>query len=64
MGLKKFVMYRRHLVILGDNSRHVAQSHVLEAFVYETNRGAQVWFLTDLQELDGRLGRLRQGGHP
>lgn len=58
--IQKFVTYRRRLVILGDISRHLAKSRALKAFVYETNRGTQVWFLTDLQELDGRLGRMQQ----
>lgn len=60
--IQKFVTYRRHLVILGDISRYVAQSRSLKAFVYETNRGTQVWFLTDLQELDGRLKLMHQRG--
>jgi hypothetical protein len=55
--MQKFVTYRRHLVILGDISEHVAQSRALRDFVYETNRGNQVWFLTSLQELDLRLKR-------
>ena len=62
--IQKFVTYRRHLVVLGDISRHVAKSRALKAFVYETNRGTQVWFLTDLQELDGRLDRLRERWTP
>jgi len=60
--IQKFVTYRRRLVILGDISRHVAKSRALKAFVYETNRGTQVWFLTDLQELDERLNRMYQCG--
>ena len=58
--IQKFVTYRRRLVILGDISRHVAQSSALKAFVYETNRGAQVWFLKDLEELAERLNYLQQ----
>ena len=53
--IQKFVTYRRRLVILGDISRYVAQSHAFEDFVYETNRGNHVWFITNLQELDERL---------
>ena len=55
--VQKFVTYRLHLVILGDISQHVAQSRSFRGFVYESNRGNQVWFLTNLQELDERLSR-------
>src|SRR5260221_5189467 len=62
--IQKFVTYRRRLVILGDSSGHVAQSRALKACGYETNRGTQGWFLTDLQELNQRLGRMQQKGLP
>lgn len=55
--IQKFVTYRRRLVILGDISQYVAQSRALRDFVYETNRGNEVWFMTNLQELDERLNR-------
>jgi len=60
--IQKFVTYKRRLVILGDISGHLAQSHALKDFVFEANRGPHVWFLTDLQELNERLNRLQQGG--
>jgi hypothetical protein len=60
--IQKFVTYRRRLVILGDISEHVAQSRALRDFVYETNRGTQVWFLTDLQELNERLEHMQHDG--
>jgi len=60
--IQKFVTYRQHLVILGDISGHVAQSSALRDFVSEANRGTQVWFLTDLQELRERLNRIQQHG--
>ncbi|GCE14462.1 DUF4180 domain-containing protein [Tengunoibacter tsumagoiensis] len=60
--IQKFVTYRLRLVVLGDISRHVAESRALKAFVYETNHGIQVWFLTALQELDGRLKLMYQRG--
>jgi len=53
--IQKFVTYRRRLVILGDISQYVAQSRALRDFVYETNRGNQVWFITNMQALDERL---------
>ena len=55
--IQKFVTYRRRLVILGDISEYVAGSRAFRDFVYETNRGNQVWFVTNLQELDERLKR-------
>ncbi|MEX7637748.1 DUF4180 domain-containing protein, partial [Serratia marcescens] len=33
-----------------------AQSHALQDFVREANRGEQVWFLSSLAELEQRLG--------
>jgi hypothetical protein len=57
--MQKFVTYRLRLVILGDISGYVAQSRALKDFVYETNRGNQVWFVKDLQELDERLQRTQ-----
>lgn len=56
--IQKFVMYRRRLVILGDISRYIAQSRTFRSFVYETNRGHEVWFLTNLQEFNQRLGGI------
>lgn len=53
--IQKFVTYRRRLVILGDISHYVVQSRAFKDFVYETNRGNQVWFMADLQELEERL---------
>jgi hypothetical protein len=60
--IQKFVTYRLRLVILGDISGHVAQSRALRDFVYESNRGNQVWFQADLQELYQRLNRMQQHG--
>lgn len=57
--MQKFVTYRRRLVILGDISEYVAGSRALRDFVYETNRGNQVWFVTDLQELGERLKHIQ-----
>ncbi|HJT55378.1 MAG TPA: DUF4180 domain-containing protein [Ktedonobacteraceae bacterium] len=57
--IQKFVTYRRQLVILGDISRYVEQSKAFRDFVYETNRGIQVWFLRDFQELAERLKCMR-----
>ncbi|HKN12394.1 MAG TPA: DUF4180 domain-containing protein [Candidatus Binatus sp.] len=53
--IQKFVQYRRRLAIVGDISRHLAGSSALRAFVNESNRGNEVWFLASLAELDQRL---------
>lgn len=55
--IQKFVLYRRRLVILGDFSHYEANSRAFKDFVYETNRGNQVWFLPSLQALDESLSR-------
>ena len=53
--IQKFVQYRRRLVIVGDISRHLAESSALRAFVAESNRGKEVWFLANRDELEHRL---------
>ena len=53
--VQKFVQYRRRLVIVGDISRHLAESSALRAFVLEANRGKEVWFLAAREELDARI---------
>lgn len=53
--IQKFVQYRRRLVIVGDISRHLAESSALRAFVNEANRGKEVWFLATREELEDRL---------
>ncbi|HEU5375342.1 MAG TPA: DUF4180 domain-containing protein [Ktedonobacteraceae bacterium] len=58
--LQKFVLYQRRLVIFGDISHHLTQSRALRDFVHETNRGHQVWFVMNLQELDERLKRPQE----
>ena len=55
--IQKFVQYRRQLVIVGDISRHLAESSALRAFVAESNRGKEVWFLASLDDLEQRLAR-------
>ena len=53
--IQKIVQYRLRLVIVGDISRHLAESSALRAFVLEANRGKDVWFLATREELDDRL---------
>ena len=54
--IQKFVNYELRLAIIGDIARHVEASTALRDFVFETNRGNQVWFLADRAELERRLG--------
>ena len=53
--LQKIVNYRLQAAILGDISAHLARSSALRDFVWESNRGTQVWFLADETELLARL---------
>ncbi|UNO39091.1 DUF4180 domain-containing protein [Streptomyces sp. MST-110588] len=53
--VQKFVQYHMGLVVLGDISRHTADSSALRDFVRECNRGRQTWFLADEEELRERL---------
>ena len=55
--VQKFVNYRLRLAIVGDISRQVAESTALRDFVRESNRGNQIWFVNNLEELDQRLQR-------
>ena len=47
--------YRVGLAIVGDISGYTATSAALAAFVTESNRGGQVKFVSDDDELRGRL---------
>ena len=47
--LQRFVQYQRRIAIVGDISRHLAESSALRAFVNESNRGKDVWFLATAQ---------------
>ncbi|HYL36207.1 MAG TPA: DUF4180 domain-containing protein [Bryobacteraceae bacterium] len=57
--IQRFVTYRVRIAIVGDISRHLAESSALRDFVYESNRGEQVWFVPDLEALGERLKRLQ-----
>ncbi|MEY9211860.1 DUF4180 domain-containing protein [Thermobifida halotolerans] len=52
---QKFANYRLGLAVLGDISHRTAQSTALRDFVRESNRGGQLWFLSDVEELRARL---------
>ena len=53
--IQKFVTYHRRVAIIGDISQYVNESTALRDFVYEANRGRDLWFLTTREELDQRL---------
>jgi hypothetical protein len=53
--IQKFANYRTRLAFVGDISARTAASRSLRDFVYESNRGRQVWFLNDRAALDARL---------
>ncbi len=53
--LQKFVNYQLRLTILGDLTREASESQSLQAFIRESNRGAQLWFLSSFEELEQKL---------
>lgn len=55
--VQRLINYRLHLAILGDVERYRAASTAFAAFSVEANRGGQLWFVTDLEELERRLSR-------
>ncbi|MFF2494769.1 DUF4180 domain-containing protein [Agromyces sp. NPDC058064] len=48
--------YRLRLAVVGDIAEHVDASTALRDFVWESNRGAQVWFVPDEASLAAKLG--------
>lgn len=57
---QKFVNYRIRLAIVGDISQHVAESSALSAFVSESNRAGQLWFVPTKEDLDQKLAQRRR----
>jgi len=55
--IQRLVNCRLRIAILGDIAEHLAASESLRAFVDESNRGRQVWFLSDAAALEARLAR-------
>ncbi|MFJ8438581.1 DUF4180 domain-containing protein [Kitasatospora griseola] len=53
--VQKFAQYRMGLAVVGDVAPHVERSDALRDFVRESNRGLQLWFVADLEELAGRF---------
>jgi hypothetical protein len=58
--VQKFANYRMRLAVVGDISAQIAASEALRDLVRESNRGHQLWFVADLDELDTRLGGSAQ----
>ncbi|WP_432892267.1 DUF4180 domain-containing protein [Kribbella sp. CA-245084] len=52
---QKFVMYQMGLAVVGDISSRVAASRPLADWVRESNRGRNLLFAEDLDELTERL---------
>ncbi|WP_173924474.1 DUF4180 domain-containing protein [Agromyces sp. Marseille-P2726] len=52
---QKFVNYRLRVAIVGDISAYVAESDALRDYVWESNRGTQVWFVSDEAALHDKL---------
>jgi hypothetical protein len=53
--VRKFTNYRIRLVILGDIAGQLAASDNFRAFVHEANRGKEIWFVANADELTTRL---------
>jgi hypothetical protein len=53
--VQKFANYKLRLAVVGDISGPLERSDALRDFVRESNRGRQVWFVFDEDELARRL---------
>ena len=58
--VQKFVTYKIRLVIVGAPPPDAMESDAWRAFVAESNRGGQVWFVPTLEDLDARLERAQE----
>ncbi|WP_159604476.1 DUF4180 domain-containing protein [Agromyces humi] len=59
--VQKLVNYRLRLAVVGDITDHLAESNALRDFVWESNRGDQIWFVDDEAALREKLAK-RGGG--
>lgn len=59
--VQKFAMYGSRLAIVGDILQRIAESKSLAAFVAESNRGRDLWFVNTLEELADRLIERQKG---
>jgi hypothetical protein len=53
--VQKLVTYGLKVAFVGDVAPHAGTSEALRAFIAESNRGKQVWFVADMAELERRL---------
>lgn len=53
--LQKLMNYQRKVALMGDLSEPMASSKSLRDFVYESNRGHQVWFVEDIEGFQQKL---------
>ncbi|AUG81362.1 alpha/beta hydrolase [Kitasatospora sp. MMS16-BH015] len=53
--VQKFATYRLGLAVLGEIQSYLDTSTALRDFVFESNRGRQLWFLPDAEALHTRL---------
>ncbi|USQ98524.1 DUF4180 domain-containing protein [Caulobacter sp. RL271] len=53
--IQKFTNYRMRLAFVGDITARTKASRSLRDFVFESNKGRQVWFVNDRAALDARL---------
>jgi hypothetical protein len=58
--LQKFVTYHLRIAIVGDVTSLSVASKAFHDFVVECNRGSAVWFVREMEELNGRLLRSAQ----
>jgi hypothetical protein len=56
---QRFAMYGARVAIVGDISKRIGASKSLAAFVAESNRGQDLWFVENLSELEDRLAHTR-----
>lgn len=57
--VSRFVTCRLRLAIVGDISRYVEESAAFRDFVHEANKGADFWFVPDIDSLTKRLAQSR-----
>jgi hypothetical protein len=60
--MQKLVNYRLMLAVVGDISAQLAESAALRDFVFESNRGKQIWFVADIPELEAKLRQVAGTG--
>ncbi len=53
--VQKFVTYQMKLAIVGDIPAEALQSTALQAFIKESNRGQDIWFIDRIEDLKLRL---------